>query len=401
VEQLRQRPDRPPGNELRLPAALAAQPANSRGRLHQLDDDGPRGPRDIFQRDRDRIIHSIAFRRLRHKTQVFVAPDGDHFRVRLTHSLEVAQIGRTIARALGLNEDLTEALCLAHDLGHPPFGHGGEEALDHALADVGGFDHNAHTLRIVTRLETPYVGIDGLNLSWDALEGLAKHNGPVEAPSWALAEANSDWDLELSTWPSLEAQVAAIADDIAYDNHDVDDGLRSGIIDLDELIQVPLVKRHWDSIMARYPGADRDRLQRILVRDMIGTMVADVLAETVRRVGDSGVASIDDVRSADRQLAGFSDSMAEEERGLKAFLYDRLYGASELDSVRHEAERVIANLAAAYRADPALLPPGWAGDGETGRLRGIGDFIAGMTDRFALNRHEALVGPVNLPADRF
>jgi dGTPase len=401
VEQFRQRPDRPTGNELRLPAALGAQPANSRGRLHHLDDDGPRGPRDIFQRDRDRIIHSIAFRRLRHKTQVFVAPDGDHFRVRLTHSLEVAQIGRTIARALGLNEDLTEALCLAHDLGHPPFGHGGEAALDLALADAGGFDHNAHTLRIVTRLETPYVGIDGLNLSWDALEGLAKHNGPVEAPGWALAEADHAWDLELSTWPSLEAQVAAIADDIAYDNHDVDDGLRSGIIDLGDLVEVPLVKRHWEAIERRYPGADRDRLQRILVRDMIGSMVADVLAETVRRVKESGVATIDDVRAAGRQMAGFSAAMAEEERGLKAFLYDRLYGAAELDVVRLEAERVITNLAAAYRADPALLPDGWAGEGETGRLRGIGDFIAGMTDRFALNRHEGLVGPVNLPADRF
>ena len=225
--------------------------------------------------------------------------------------------------------------------------------------------------------------------------------GRLRKPSWALAEANDAWDLELSTWPSLEAQVAAIADDIAYDNHDVDDGLRSGIIDLGELIEVPLVKRHWDAITRRYPGADRDRLQRILVRDMIGSMVADVLAETVRRVAKSGVATIDDVRAAGRQLAGFSAAMAEEERGLKAFLYDRLYGAPELDAVRNEAERVIANLAAAYRADPALLPEGWAGQGETGRLRGIGDFIAGMTDRFALNRHEALVGPVNLPADRF
>ena len=195
--------------------ALAANPATSRGRLHDESDSAPRGPRDIFQRDRDRIVHSIAFRRLRHKTQVFVAPDGDHFRVRLTHSIEVAQIGRTIARALALNEDLTEALCLAHDLGHPPFGHAGEDALAGALADVGGFDHNAHTIRVVTRLETPYPGFDGLNLSWEALEGLAKHNGPVIDPTWAMAEANSEWDLELASWPGLEAQVAAIADDIA------------------------------------------------------------------------------------------------------------------------------------------------------------------------------------------
>ncbi|MEO6198423.1 MAG: deoxyguanosinetriphosphate triphosphohydrolase [Sphingomicrobium sp.] len=401
MEQFRKRPDRPIGNELRLPAGLGAQPAQSRGRFHQLSDDGPGGPRDIFQRDRDRIIHSIAFRRLRHKTQVFVAPDGDHFRVRLTHSLEVAQIGRTLARALGLNEDLTEALCLAHDLGHPPFGHGGEGALDAALADAGGFDHNAHTLRIVTRLETPYVGIDGLNLSWEALEGLAKHNGPVAAPSWALAEADRDWPLELDQWPGLEAQVAAIADDIAYDNHDIDDGLRSGILDLDELTQVPLVQRHWQAIRKRHPGADRDRLQRVLVRDMIGSMVADVLTETARRVRESGAATIADVRAAGRQLAGFSAATAAEEKALKAFLHDRLYGAPELEAVRTEAGRVIANLAAAYRADPALLPKGWAGAGERGRLRGIGDFIAGMTDRFALRRHQELVGPVNLPADRF
>ncbi|MEO7563964.1 MAG: deoxyguanosinetriphosphate triphosphohydrolase [Sphingomicrobium sp.] len=401
MEQFRKRPDRPIGNKLRLPAGIGAQPAQSRGRFHQLFDDGPSGPRDVFQRDRDRIIHSIAFRRLRHKTQVFVAPDGDHFRVRLTHSLEVAQIGRTIARALGLNEDLTEALCLAHDLGHPPFGHGGEAALDAALADSGGFDHNAHTLRIVTRLETPYVGIDGLNLSWEALEGLAKHNGPIAAPGWALAEANRDWPLELDQWPGIEAQVAAIADDIAYDNHDIDDGLRSGILDLDELTQVPLVERHWRAIQKRHPGADRGRLQRVLVRDMIGSMVADVLIETARRVRDSGVATIDEVRAAGRQLAGFSTAMAAEEKALKTFLYKRLYGAFELEAVRTEAERVIANLAAAYRADPTLLPEGWASAGESGRLRGIGDFIAGMTDRFALRRHEELVGPVNLPADRF
>src|SRR5687767_11485577 len=202
-----------------LPKALAAHPERSRGRQHPERDLGPRGPRDIFQRDRDRIVHSVAFRRLRHKTQVFVAPDGDHFRVRLTHSIEVAQIGRTLARALGLNEDLTEALCLAHDLGHPPFGHGGEDALRQNMSEAGGFDHNAHTLRILTCLENPYPGFDGLNLSWETLEGLAKHNGPVSAPGWALAEANSGFELELDSWPSLEAQVAAIADDIAYDNH--------------------------------------------------------------------------------------------------------------------------------------------------------------------------------------
>src|SRR5215210_4516850 len=226
-----------------LPQALAAHPERSRGRARLKRDNAAPGPRDVFQRDRDRIIHSVSFRRLRHKTQVFIAPDGDHFRVRLTHSIEVAQIGRTIARALGLNEDLTEALCLGHDLGHPPFGHGGEDALTEALADAGGFDHNAHTIRIVTRLETPYADFDGLNLSWEALEGLAKHNGPVASTNWALAEANAMFDLELGTWPGLEAQVAAIADDIAYDSHDIDDGLRAGIIALDELVELPLAAR--------------------------------------------------------------------------------------------------------------------------------------------------------------
>src|SRR5687768_10398835 len=224
-------------------AAFAADPARSRGRLHAEGRGENRGPRDAFQRDRDRIIHSVPFRRLRHKTQVFVAPDGDHFRVRLTHSLEVAQIGRTVARALGLNEDLTEALCLAHDIGHPPFGHSGEEALQAAMKAGGGFDHNAHTIRTLTRLENPYPGFDGLNLSWETLEGLAKHNGPVTGAPWALEEADAEFPLDLDSWPSLEAQIAAIADDIAYDNHDIDDGLRAGLFTLDELCSVPLVGR--------------------------------------------------------------------------------------------------------------------------------------------------------------
>jgi len=387
---------------MRLPPLVAANPERSRGRLHPEDNAGPRGPRDIFQRDRDRLIHSVAFRRLRHKTQVFVAPDGDHYRVRLTHSLEVAQIGRTMARALGLNEDLTEALCLAHDLGHPPFGHAGEDALDAALAEAGGFDHNAHTIRIVTRLETPYPDFDGLNLSWEALEGLAKHNGPVGTPTWAMAEANAEWDLELGSWPALEAQVAAIADDIAYDNHDIDDGLRAGLLDLDELIELPLVRRMWDAIDARHPGLSTEKRQRALVRDLIGYMVGDVLDETVRRVRDAGVETVEDVRAAGRPLAGFSDALAAEERELKRFLYQRLYDLPELRPVRNEAERVIAGLAAAYRSDPALLPESWRRGGDrVQQLRTIGDFIAGMTDRFAIARHEELVGPVQLPAGRF
>jgi dGTPase len=384
-----------------LPLGVAARPDRSRGRLHPEPDLAPRGPRDIFQRDRDRIIHSVAFRRLRHKTQVFVAPDDDHFRVRLTHSIEVAQIGRTIARALGLNEDLTEALCLAHDLGHPPFGHAGETALNAALADAGGFDHNAHSIRLVTRLEAPYPDCDGLNLSWEALEGLAKHNGPILDPTWAMAGANAEWDLELATWPSLEAQVAAIADDIAYDNHDIDDGLRAGILNLDELIAQPMIARHWEAIGKRHPGISPDKRQRALVRDMIGSMVGDVLGETDRRVGAAGVTTLDDVRSAGCALVGFSNDVAEEERSLKSFLYARLYESPELEQVREEAERIVADLAGAYRADPDLLPDDWRSDGnELERLRTIGDFIAGMTDRFAIARHEELVGPVRLP-DRF
>jgi dGTPase len=332
---------------------------------------------------------------------VFVAPDGDHYRVRLTHSLEVAQIGRTIARALGLNEDLTEMLCLAHDLGHPPFGHAGEDALEAAMADAGGFDHNGHTIRIVTKLETPYVGFDGLNLSWEALEGLAKHNGPVKIPGWALAEANAEFDLELASWPSLEAQVAAIADDIAYDNHDIDDGLRAGLLSLDALMEVPLVERHWRQIVERSGELPPDKMQRALVRDIIGTMVGDVIAETVRRTREAGARSIEDVRAAKRQLAGFSQALATQEAALKRFLYASLYNAPELLSVRAEAQRVVGDLASTYRSNPSLLPPEWqTPEGPVEQRRRIADFIAGMTDRFAIAQHRRLIGDVELP-DRF
>jgi dGTPase len=293
-------------------------------------------------------------------------------------------------------------LCLAHDLGHPPFGHAGEDALGAALADVGGFDHNAHTIRIVTRLETPYPDFDGLNLSWEALERLAKHNGPVSSPTWAMAEANDERDLELASWPGLEAQIAAISDDVAYDNHDIDDGLRAGLLDLDELIALPLIARLWNAIEQRHPGLSTEKKQRAVVRDMIGYMVGDVLADTERRVAEAGVETVDDVRAAGRPLAGFSDELAAQERELKHFLYARLYDLPELRPVRTEAERVVANLAAAYRADPRLLPDGWhRGGDQLQQLRTIGDFIAGMTDRFAIARHEELVGPVSLPASRF
>jgi len=386
---------------MKLAPGLAAHPSRSRGRAYGEDDRGPRGARDAFQRDRDRIVHSVAFRRLRHKTQVFVAPDGDHFRVRLTHSIEVAQIGRTMARILDLNEDLTEALCLAHDLGHPPFGHGGEEALGAALADAGGFDHNAHTLRLVTCLETPYPGFGGLNLTWETLEGLAKHNGPVTHPNWALAEADAGFPLGLASWPSLEAQVAAIADDIAYDNHDVDDGLRSGILDLEALLEVPFVRRHWDAVEARHPGLDRPRMIKALVRDGIGTMVGDVLAETQRRIVDAGVETVDEVRAAGRPLVGFSSAIEAEERALKRHLYTHLYDSPALTPIRREAQRTVADLAAHFREHRECLPEGWQrGTSEQARLRGIADYIAGMTDRFAIRKHEELIGPVRMP-DRF
>jgi dGTPase len=377
----------------------ACDPAASRGRLHGEPDTGHRGPRDAFQRDRDRIIHSVPFRRLRHKTQVFVAPDGDHFRVRLTHSLEVAQIGRTMARALGLNEDLAEALCLAHDIGHPPFGHSGEEVLEAEMARAGGFDHNAHTIRLLTRLESPYPRHRGLNLSWETLEGLAKHNGPVADPPWALAEADSEFGLDLDSWPSLEAQVAAVADDIAYDNHDIDDGLRAGLFTLDDLLEVPLVERAWAEVRDRFPDVDEARLVPELVRDQIGLMVGDVLNETRRRLADSGVETADDVRGAGRPLAGFSAALAADEAVLKRFLHARMYNAPPVTAVRDQAQAVVARLFAAYRDDPRRLPADWlpVEADEVTILRAIGDFIAGMTDRYAVRQHHELVGPVELP----
>jgi dGTPase len=374
-------------------APYAADPAQSRGREFVLQHEGSRGPRSAFQRDRDRIIHSIAFRRLAGKTQVFIAPDGDHFRVRLTHSLEVAQIGRVLARALGLDEDLTEALCLAHDIGHPPFGHSGEKALDAALTTRGGFAHNEHTLRVLMRVDCPYIGHRGLNLSWEMLEGLAKHNGPVVEPGWALAELDADWPLDLTRWPSLEAQVAALADDIAYDNHDIDDGLRSGFLQLDELLELDFVADNWRAVERRFPGQPREAMLRELVRDQIGLMVNDVLATT--RANLSGIGSAEDVRAAGRPLAAFSPEMAAHERQLKTFLYRRLYYHDEQLATAERAREVIAKLFAAYHQRPELLPETWLGSlpaGEPGRSRHIADFIAGMTDRYAMERYRQVYG---------
>jgi dGTPase len=374
-------------------APYASDPAHSRGRRFALDAALERGPRSAYQRDRDRIIHSIAFRRLRYKTQVFIAPDGDHYRVRLTHSLEVAQIARVIARALGLDEDLTEALALAHDIGHPPFGHAGEDALHAALHAHGGFDHNAHCLRTLTSLESPYCEHDGLNLTWEMLEGLAKHNGPAGQVNWALAEIDAAWPLELGTWPSLEAQVAAISDDIAYDNHDIDDGLYAGFLALDELLAQPLVADRWRAVEKRYPRAPRDRQLRELIRGQIGLMVNDVIAETKARA--AGMAAVADVRGADRATAAFSAALEGEERAFKRFMYDKLYYHPEQLDTAERARAVIAELFAAYSQQPLLMDEEWHArlpEHEPDRSRRIVDYIAGMTDRYAISRHAQIYG---------
>ncbi|WP_246218788.1 deoxyguanosinetriphosphate triphosphohydrolase [Parasphingorhabdus halotolerans] len=354
-----------------------------------------RGPRDDFQRDRDRIIHSISFRRLRHKTQVFVAPDGDHYRVRLTHSLEVAQIGRTIARALGLNEDLTEALCLAHDIGHPPFGHAGEDALQEALAGFGGFDHNAHTIRTLTALEKPYPRWDGLNLTWEMLEGLAKHNGPVHKATWALEEANAAMDMELTSWPSLEAQVAAVSDDIAYDNHDIDDGLRAGLLTLDQLLELPFIAERWQIVCDRFPEIDPDKLVPELIRDQIGLMVNDVLETTKQNMDRLKIRTAQDVRDARQALCGFSKEMTANERSLKTLMYTKLYHHPQQLTVARGARIKVTELVAAYRDKPELMPESWfqsLPDAEPDRIRHIADFLAGMTDRYAADRHAEIFG---------
>jgi dGTPase len=378
-------------------APWAADPTRSRGRLLREE---PSVGRNDFRRDCDRIIHSTAFRRLMHKTQVFVSPEGDHFRTRLTHTLEVTQIARALARELGLDEDLAEALALAHDLGHPPFGHAGERALDQCLAGHGGFDHNAQSLKVVTRLERRYAAFDGLNLTWETLEGIAKHNGPlIDAASQPVAryaargvpeffsEYTCAQDLELTTWPSLEAQVAAIADDIAYDAHDLDDGLRAGMPALEALAELPAL----DEIVRGIDATERPRLANELTRRLIARMIRDVVAETERRVATLRPASADDIRRAGTPLAGFSPEIAALDRAIKDFLMLRLYRHPRLAATMDEAGGVISDLFAHYLARPADLPALWrerieALD-ERGRARGIADFIAGMTDRFALDQH--------------
>ncbi|MGE0231845.1 MAG: deoxyguanosinetriphosphate triphosphohydrolase [Flavobacteriaceae bacterium] len=388
----------------RVFAAYASDPALSRGRAFAEPEHPMRTP---FQRDRDRIVHSTAFRRLKHKTQVFVYSEGDHFRTRLTHTIEVAQVARSLARALGLDEDLTEALALSHDLGHPPFGHAGERALDRCLSDWGGFDHNGQSLAVVTRLETRYPEFDGLNLTWETLEGLVKHNGPLILPDGTpvgpysgrelprqIRAFDAKMPLDLWTFASAEAQAAALADDIAYDSHDTDDGLRARLFSMAEIAEVPLASRILREVEARYPFLDEARRINELVRRLITVTIEDAVAETRRRIAATGVSSAAEVRGAAMPVVGFSPSMETDVRSLKDFLFARMYRHPRVDRVMREAARVVERLFARLLERPHLLPVDWAlqgGERDTGQLAlRIGDYIAGMTDRYAVAEYGRL-----------
>lgn len=379
-------------------AIYASDPDQSRGRgLKQKS----HSERTVFQHDKDRIIHSSAFRRLKGKTQVFVAHEGDYYRTRLTHSLEVAQIARSIARVLGLDEDLAECLALAHDLGHPPFGHSGEEALQEVMKTYGGFDHNAQTLRIVEKLEGRYALFDGLNLTWETLEGIAKHNGPLvtaDEPEdklpWALRALDNWKGLELDTFAGPEAQVAALADDIAYNNHDIDDGLRAGLFTIEDIASVPLVGRIFDQVRDRYPGIDQDRLIHEAVRDLIGYMVADVLAESRKRLEHHNPQSADEIRRLNAPIIAFSDKFREEEAPLRAFLYQNMYRHFKVNRMMGQARRVVQELFELFIDGPNLLPgeiyAQCEGPNTAKTARVICDYIAAMTDRHAIEEHKKL-----------
>jgi len=384
-------------------APYACDPTQSRGRLFP---EAPSRTRSAFRRDCDRVIHSTAFRRLKHKTQVFVFHEGDHYRTRLTHTLEVAQIARAVARQLGLDEDLTETMALAHDLGHPPFGHAGERALDACLEAHGGFDHNAQALHVVTALEHRYPEFDGLNLTWESLEGIVKHNGPLTAPDGTplaryaqhglplgITAFNQSLDLELGSYASLEAQAAAIADDIAYDAHDIDDGLRAGLFSIDDLKAIPLVAGIIAEIDRRYPGLDQDRRGAELVRELISYLIGAVAGETQRRLAQVKPASAEAVRYCGQQLIAFSAEAAAAERAIKAFLWTGMYRHPRVMRVMVDAEGLVADLFSRYQRHPGDLPPEWqpaeggAAESDAEQARRIGNFIAGMTDRFAITEH--------------
>ena len=377
-------------------APFAENPADSKGRRYPEADSATRTP---FARDRDRIIHATAFRRLKEKTQVFVAHEGDHYRTRLTHSLEVAQIARSLATALGLDADLAETVALAHDLGHPPFGHAGEDELAEQMRPYGGFDHNVQTFRVVAELEHRYPDFVGLNLTWETLEGVIKHNGPVTAkldrPSWkAISDYDADYGLRLDTWASAEAQVAALADDIAYNNHDVDDGVQAGLFGLDELKSIPLIGPQVIAARKAYPNLD-DRLIRLeAVRRMIGAMVGDVLAETGRRVKADNVSSPEQVRVLGHALVDFSPPMMEDLTRLRHFLMERMYRHWKVNRTRSQARRILAEMFQLFMAEPEVLPTDWFARSQNcddfGRARVVCDYIAGMTDRFAIEEHRKL-----------
>ena len=386
-------------------SVYACDPEHSRGRLYA---EPPSKTRSPFRRDCDRVIHSTAFRRLKHKTQVFVFHEGDHYRTRLTHSLEVAQIARALARQLGLDEDLTEALALAHDLGHPPFGHAGERALDACMQAHGGFDHNAQTLRVVTSLEHRYPEFDGLNLTWETLEGIVKHNGPLAERNGAavgryrdhgipsgISDYTRTYDLELWSFASLEAQVAAIADDIAYDAHDIDDGLRAGLFTVDDLKTMPLTAAIIADIAGHYPDLDDDRRGAELVRELISYLIGAVVSESRSRLQAAKPNSVDDVRNHGEVLIAFSPGATQAEAEIKSFLKQRMYRHPRVMHVMGDAEQILFDLFARYQKVPGDLPPEWLPPGaeaetETERARRIGNFIAGMTDRFALTEHQRL-----------
>ncbi len=376
-------------------APYASDPGDSRGRLYPEDESTFRS---CFQRDRDRIIHASAFRRLKHKTQVFIEHEGDYFRTRLTHSIEVAQVARTIAGALGLNAELTEAVALAHDLGHTPFGHTGEDALAALMERYGGFDHNAQAIRIVTSLERHYADFDGLNLTWETLEGIAKHNGPVtEAPPWALAAYQTEHDLELDTYASAEAQVAAISDDVAYNHHDLHDGLRAELFSTDELAQLPLLNACFNRVDQRYPGLNYYRRRHEALRRFFGLLVEDVIGVARQSLLEIGPKSADDIRRAGFQIIRFSDDVFADLKQIRAFLFERMYRAPSVIEMRKQVTCVVEELFPFFMAHPKKLPKQWRKDvedaaGETALARIVSDYIAGMTDRFAIQCHDRFIG---------
>lgn len=376
-------------------APYACDPLQSRGRLYPEEESHFRTP---FQRDRDRIIHASAFRRLKHKTQVFIEHEGDYFRTRLTHSIEVAQVARTVSAALRLNTELTEAVALAHDLGHPPFGHTGEEALNELMAPHGGFDHNAQAIRIVTSLERHYAEWDGLNLTWETLEGIAKHNGPVPRPApYALEEYNARHDLRLGTYASAEAQVAALSDDIAYSHHDLHDGLRAELFSTDELAELPVLRDNFGEVDRKYPGLNYYRRRHEALRRFFGVLVEDVILLARRTLAELDPRDVEDIRGAGRMVIRFSPALWEDLKVIRTFLFHRMYRAPKVVEMRREVTQVVRDLFPLFMADPQELPRQWRKDvaeaeGETALARIVADYIAGMTDRFAIETHQRLLG---------